>query len=253
MARLIVQAFTISPSARTVSAALGGTTQRAAIEDVYGAPIDWSSVALAPWPLHARTPVVSVADSIPDSMRRALGSRTHILLYAGSAAIADLALSNSFADVLLTADSTAFAQPPPSELIRISGIPGTLGDTVPLLPEVAVRDVAARTGAKVDRPPQLFLPWNDLGPVFSRWAIHTDRDVSLVRYDTGEPMLTRDILVGVGTTTSPFGLVEWYVPAAQQPTTSTRSFVRPSDQRIDSVVVQLARDVPTNVIRVRRP
>lgn len=252
VARIVARDIVLSGTGSGNQRSLGVVSARSAIEDAHGAPINWDRVSVAEWPLYARTPVSSIPDSVPEYVRRALGSRTHILLYDGSSAVADIALSNSLAHVQLTNDSASFSAPPPSELSRIAGLPAAFGNALPLLPEVAVKDIATRTSARVDRPPRLLLPWDHLGPAFSRWAIHVDRDVSVVSFDTGEPIRTRDILIGAGTGVSTDSLIKWYVAASDQPSTSTWPIVGPSNQ-VDSISVGLAPDVPTKVIRVRRP
>lgn len=253
VARAVVRTFILGAAARASSASLEVVPLRSAIEAVHGSPIDWSRVDIAPWPLHAQTPVVPLPAGLPDYVKRALGSRTHILLYDGRSAIADIALSNSLDGVNLTGDSAAFASPPPSELARTDGLPAVLGDAIPLLPEVVVRDVGMRTGAKTDRVPRFLLPWDNLGPVFSRWAIHTDRAIRLVRYVDGAPILTRDVMVGLGPGTSAESLIQWYVAADVQPASAVWPYWRPSDFRRDSVVIRLSPAVPAAVVRVRRP
>lgn len=224
---------------------------RAAIERIHGEAIDWQRVTLAPWePFYARTPVAPVAPNLPAYVRRALGPRFHVLLLYGRSAVADLVVSRDLTEVSLGADSVSFKSGLPSEIVWVEGLPVSLGDHVPLIPEAAVRDVAQRTGAKVDVVPSLIGPWDRLSPVFARWAIHLDRPITVVGDSTGVPMITREILVGLGPTRVGPATLRWFVASPDQPTSDQWPFVSPTDGRRDAVTVQFVSGAPVRVVPV---
>lgn len=226
---------------------------RSGIELIHRSPIDWDNVFLATWPpFGAQTPVSTVSTEIPASLSRAVGSRYHVLLYDGYSAIADIAVSADLAGVQLSPDSTAFERPMPSELVRTEGIPVSLGDSLPLIPEVAVRDVASRTGAKVDRVPRFVLPWDHFGPVYSKWILHLDRSVTLTRDDDGSSVVADEVLVGLGPGPGGVSVMAWYVPTATQPLADTWPYRRRADGGVDSVTFQFGPDAVVRVVRVRR-
>lgn len=241
-----------SLAARNASDGFDILSLRETIEQVHGARIDWPRVSVTPWPPYfAASPVDAVADTLPAYVRRALGPRYHALVMDGSAIIADIAVSSDLSGVVLNADSSRLLSDLPSETVHTEGLAARIQSAVPLLPEVAVAEVAQRTGAKVVAKPSLVAPWNHFGPVFSRWRLHLDRDVLVRRIDTNEPLTTREILVGLGP--APVGglALSWFVADPSRPNMEVWPFVWPSTGVRDSLTVRFSPAMPVNVFQVR--
>ena len=223
----------------------------AAVEQIHGTKINWDRVTVAPWPpYYSASPVVAVGDSIPASLRRAVGPRYHMFLAEGSALIADVAVSTDLSGVVLTHGVRPYFAALPSGVVRVEGLSKSIHGRVPLVPEVAVADVARRTGAKVAALPTLVEPWDHLGSVFARWLLQLDRDVVVIQDDTNARITTREVLIGLGPSEGGGFSLSWFVAVEAQPTTESWPFIWPESGQRDSLAFRFVPGVPIKVQRV---
>ena len=220
---------------------------RQAIALIHGRPVDWSKVRVMTWPAYyAMSPAYPPADTFPAYARRVIGPRFHILLTEGGSFVADISVSADLSDVALTTGSPALLTRLPSATVHVEGLSAGLNAEVPLLPEVAVADVARRTEAKVDAMPILYGPWHQLSAVFARWMLHFDRDIHVEQVGTSRRIASRQLLVGLGPSARGGMALSWFVVDDDQPTRDTwRTGPR------DSMEVRFVPSRPVSVVQVR--
>lgn len=226
-------------------------SQCTAVEQLHGARVRWSELTVAPWPpYYARSPVMAVSDSYPEGFRRSIGPRYHMFLTDGVDVVADVAVSTDLSGVALTDGRWPYFAALPSGVFRTEGLSVGIRDRLPLVPEVAVSDVARRTGAMVAALPELLEPWDQLGSVFARWRLRLDRDVVVTRDDTNERIATRELLVGLGPSNGGGFALTWFVPAREQPASESWPFIWSTTGRRDSITFRFVSGTPVKMHRV---
>lgn len=234
------------------SSTLEITDLRQAIALIHGRPVDWGKVRVTTWPAYyAMSPAKPPADTVPAYVRRAIGPRFHVLLTERGLFVADIAVSSDLSGVALTSGSPALLTRLPSETVHAEGLPAGLNAEVPLLPEVAVADVARRTGAKVDAVPMLYAPWHHLSAVFARWMLHFDREIHVEQLGTGKRIASRQLLVGLGPSAGGGFALSWFVADGDQPARDAWPFVWPRTGQRDSIEVRFVPFRPVSVFQVR--
>ncbi|MDQ3388868.1 MAG: hypothetical protein M3483_05125 [Gemmatimonadota bacterium] len=207
-----------------------GTFLEPSWERMRGTDIDLSSVVMEPRIFYAETPYELFPEGAHPAYRRGAGPMYLVYFSSGGERVLTVGVSAYNTD--LGIDSTGAPDVPfysGNDFMPLGVSPNTATGWgfVPVSPEEAVAEVAARTGARVAEPPRLVLRGIH-HPVEAQWEITLDRPVR-ARAGGRAPQFTRKLYVGPG--------LALRVPQAVQP--SVRHFPQTRAAGLDGGLVPM--------------
>jgi len=154
-------------------------------------PIQWEEVEPGfPIPYFAESHLEPVPDTLPQYLRNYVGPQYLVPMFVRGTQVATVAVAANAAGLWI--DEGGLIRSPPGILrgneFGAQGVPfdWLYGDPIP--PEIAVKYVAEKTGAKVSEVPRLVTPGNRITAGFARWVIILDHEVSFQQATDGMPV-----------------------------------------------------------------
>ena len=193
----VIRTWYANPDVITLSGAESLVTTA---ERGHEGPIDWAEVRPGPRrPYFAESHLEPLSEELGLPAVRHFGPRFLVPLYVGSVPVVVVSVSGYATNTTL--DDHGFVRRsgnPTGGEFRVSGIPRSLGGiTLPPAPEVAVRFAVNETGSRVSAVPVLGTPGNYVSSTGSRWRLLLEHEVDFVRLADGQPVVSREIFVGV--------------------------------------------------------
>lgn len=156
---------------------------------MHGSPIPWSEVEAPSRPAYLAAGAytqISIADSIPAGVWRALGSEYLVPLFHEGRPVASVAVAARASRVGIGGDGLLELPDDAGSLFFTLGIPKGETISLPVSPERAVLAVAEATGARVVAVPELlYSRLGDVAPQSARWKIDLERAVAVRLLDGG--------------------------------------------------------------------